>query len=184
VSLAEQQTTGAEVDRERPVSPTSNNTARPRASSRSSAGQPSEHASTARVASTAGEISVPPLTVKPIDSLAPANDLAISTPSSVAFRRIYQSGDSNVVEPILVHPYLPELAAGVPEDRLGVLELVIDVNGAVESVRLRTPANRYRERWWVFAAKSWQFQPASKDGRPVRFRKRIPITDLNLLEPQ
>jgi len=67
---------------------------------------------------------------------------------------------------------------------LGVLELVVDERGAVESVHLNSPANRYRERWWVFAAKQWQFQPASKNGKAVRFLKRILLTDLNVLEPQ
>jgi hypothetical protein len=28
----------------------------------------------------------------------------------------------------------------------------------------------------VSAAKSWRFQPATKDGRPVRFRARVRIT--------
>ena len=54
----------------------------------------------------------------------------------------------------------------------------------METVHLRSPGNRYRERWWVFAAKQWVFQPALKDGKPVRFLKRIPLTDLNMLEPQ
>ena len=46
------------------------------------------------------------------------------------------------------------------------------------------PGRCYREAWWVFASKSWQFRPAMKDGKPVRFLKRIALTDLNLAEPQ
>jgi TonB family protein len=64
----------------------------------------------------------------------------------------------------------------MPERTLGVLEILVDPTGHVESVRLRSPGNRYRERWWVFAAKNWEFKPAFKDGQPVRFLKRITIT--------
>jgi hypothetical protein len=98
---------------------------------------------------------------------------------------IYTSDDRAVVEPQLIRPYLPfRPRAGTPPDALGVLELVIDTHGAVESVHLNSPDNRYRERWWVFAAKNWQFRPAMKNGVPVRFLQRIPLTDLNMLEPQ
>jgi hypothetical protein len=61
---------------------------------------------------------------------------------------------------------------------------MIDTHGEVETVHLYSPGNRYRDRWWLFAAKQWQFQPAFKNGTPVRFLKRIPLTDLNVLEPQ
>jgi hypothetical protein len=98
---------------------------------------------------------------------------------------IYTSDDASIVEPVLVHPYLPFRAhPGTPPDKLGVLELVVDTHGAVESVHLNSPDNRYRERWWMFSAKTWRFRPATKNGRAVRFLKRIPLTDLNLLEPQ
>jgi hypothetical protein len=98
---------------------------------------------------------------------------------------IYTSDDRAVVEPQLIRPYLPfRPRVGTPPDALGVLELVIDTHGAVESVHLNSPDNRYRERWWVFAAKNWQFRPAMKNGVPVRFLQRIPLTDLNMLEPQ
>lgn len=112
-----------------------------------------------------------------------------STPRSVGTPAVepplYHSGDPDVIAPVLIRPQLPTRPRGpVPADLVGVLELVIDENGGVESVRLNSPANRYRDRWWVFAAKGWRFRPAFKDGRPVRFVTRIPITDLNLNEPQ
>jgi hypothetical protein len=112
-------------------------------------------------------------------SAAEAPPIPIPQPS------IFTNDDSTVVEPQLIRPYLPFRAhTGTPPDALGVLELVVDAHGAVESVHLNSPDNRYRERWWVFAAKNWQFRPAMKNGTPVRFLKRIPLTDLNMLEPQ
>src|SRR5262245_3829787 len=99
--------------------------------------------------------------------------------------RIYTSGDPGVIAPVLIRPYLPGLTEqSTVGTRLGVLEFIVDPTGAVESVRLRSPENRYRERWWLFVAKNWQFQPAYKDGRPVRFLTLIPLTDARLTEPQ
>ena len=98
---------------------------------------------------------------------------------------IYTTDDASVIEPVLIKPYLPRLPRpGITADKFGVLEVVVDTQGRVESVHLKDPSNRYRDRWWVFASKSWQFRPALKDGRPVRFLKRIALTDLDLTEPQ
>jgi hypothetical protein len=99
--------------------------------------------------------------------------------------RIYTSADPGVMAPVLIRPYLPGLTEqSTVGTRLGVLEVVVDTTGAVESVRLRSPENRYRERWWLFVAKNWQFRPAYKDGQPVRFLTLIPLTDARLTDPQ
>jgi hypothetical protein len=65
-----------------------------------------------------------------------------------------------------------------------VLKLVVNGRGAVESVRLQSPSNRYHDRFWVSVAKTWRFQPALKDGHPVKFLKSIVITDPPLSDPQ
>ncbi len=131
----------------------------------------------ARTGASPGNLEPPQLRLE----LSAAEAPPISTPQP----SIFTIDDSTVVEPQLIRPYLPFRAhTGTPPDALGVLELVVDTQGAVESVHLNSPDNRYRERWWVFAAKNWQFRPAMKNGTPVRFLKRIPLTDLNMLEPQ
>jgi hypothetical protein len=99
--------------------------------------------------------------------------------------RIFTSADPGVIAPVLIRPYLPGLTEqSTVGTRLGVLEVVVDTTGAVESVRLRSPENRYRERWWLFVAKNWQFRAAYKDGQPVRFLTLIPLTDARLTDPQ
>jgi hypothetical protein len=91
--------------------------------------------------------------------------------------RVFTAADSGVVAPILVKPHLPaEPPSDVPPWEVGTLELTVATSGAVEHVRLISPYNRYRERMLVAAAKAWLFQPATKDGRPVRFRTRIRVT--------
>jgi len=99
--------------------------------------------------------------------------------------RVYDASDDGIVEPVPLRNYFPEQPApATTGTQMGVLELVIDARGAVETVRLVSPGNRYRERWWVSAAKAWRFHPALKDGHPVKFRAQIVITDLRLSEPQ
>jgi TonB family protein len=98
---------------------------------------------------------------------------------------IYTSADEGVTEPVPVRPYLPErVATGMAEGTSAVLELVVDSRGAVESVHLRSPNNHYRDRWWVSVAKNWQFRPALKDGQPVKFLKRVVISDATIGDPQ
>lgn len=99
---------------------------------------------------------------------------------------IYAAGDAGVTEPVPIHVTLAHAdAAGSSNPDVGVLAMVIDAQGAVESVRLISPNNRYRDRWWVSVAKTWRFRPALKDDQPVRFLKRFVIADTSLAaDPQ
>jgi hypothetical protein len=66
-----------------------------------------------------------------------------------------------------------------PESTTGpaasAFELVVGRGGEVERVRLLSPGNRLRDKMLLAAAKAWQFQPALKDGRPVRYRLTIRV---------
>jgi TonB family protein len=91
--------------------------------------------------------------------------------------RVFTSGDPQVTPAVLIRPHLPEQPPpGVPDEQVGTLEFVVAESGAVEHVHLISPANRYQERMLVAAAKTWQFQPAMREGQPVRFRIRIRVT--------
>ena len=91
--------------------------------------------------------------------------------------QVFQAGDPQVTPAVLIRPHLPDNPPpDVPEEHIGTLEFVVTESGAVEHVHLVSPANRYQERMLVAAAKTWQFRPATRDGRPVRFRTRIRVT--------
>jgi hypothetical protein len=110
--------------------------------------------------------------------------LSRATLSAMTGGRVYSSSDEGVTEPVALRLYLADPAPETPPSRLGVLMLVVNGEGAVESVRLQSPSNRYHDRFWVSAAKTWRFKPALKDGQPVKFLKRIIITEPPLSDPQ
>jgi periplasmic protein TonB len=91
--------------------------------------------------------------------------------------RVYTSADPDVTPAALLRPHLPsEPPSTVSPDDIGTLELMVTETGRVTHVRLISATVRYQERMLVAAAKTWRFQPAMKDGRPVRFRARVRIT--------
>jgi hypothetical protein len=129
-----------------------------------------------------GELSPP---VAELRSLASDYSvLSRATLSAITGGPVYRSGDEGVTEPVAVRQYLPDPPPKMPPGRLGVLFLVVDGQGAVESVRLESPSNRYHDRFWLSAAKTWRFKPAVRDGQPVKFLKRIVITEPPLSDPQ
>jgi hypothetical protein len=58
-----------------------------------------------------------------------------------------------------------------------VIDLVITRSGKVESVKLRRAPTTISDSMLLAmslsAAKTWRFDPATKDGQPVRYRKSI-----------
>jgi hypothetical protein len=50
------------------------------------------------------------------------------------------------------------------------MEVIVSEQGMVERARLVTPAKRMPDMMILSSAKVWEFSPALKDGRPVRYR--------------
>jgi hypothetical protein len=73
-----------------------------------------------------------------------------------------------------VRPQLPrQLPSNVDRDTLGRIDLIIAEDGTVESVQLLGNRHTVRESMMLSAAKAWEFKPALKDGRPVKYRKTV-----------
>ena len=89
---------------------------------------------------------------------------------------IYAQEDKNVVPPVAVTQEMPPFTGKVPFDRIGVLEIVIDANGSVESATMVQPSEALYDRRLLAAAKNWVYRPARIDGAPVKYRRRIQIT--------
>jgi hypothetical protein len=89
---------------------------------------------------------------------------------------IYGPGSQGVVPPRPLSRQFPLSGpVEVPPHRIGTLEMIIGKAGDVEFVKLHTPLNRYHERMVVSAAKAWRYTPATKAGKPVRFRVTVRI---------
>jgi hypothetical protein len=119
----------------------------------------------------------PPAPPKPEPPPPPPVVVAAAEPAVPAAPRIYQATDKGVVPPITVRQNLPPFpsTAAVPKQAQGVLEVIIDETGAVEQVLMRVPLNAAYDRQALLAAKSWLYQPAMMNGKPVKFRKAVQI---------
>ena len=107
----------------------------------------------------------------------PEPDAATSPAPEPANPTVYTSADADVTPAALLRPHLPsQPPSSMPLDDVGTLELMVTEAGRVAHVKLVSTSNRYQERMLVAAAKTWRFQPAMKDGSPVRFRLRLRIT--------
>jgi hypothetical protein len=81
------------------------------------------------------------------------------------------AGDLGVIPPLPRGRQLPASGpSGISSGLVGQLELLVGRDGEVEAVKLHTPLNRFHERMIVSAAKAWKYEPATKDGKSVRFR--------------
>ena len=90
---------------------------------------------------------------------------------------IYSKSDSEVTPPQQVYPALPaEPPTASMKRALTVVDLVIAPDGLVERVHLRTPPRDIHEFMLLSAAKAWRFEPALRDGRPVRFLHSVALT--------
>jgi hypothetical protein len=114
----------------------------------------------------------PPVPVVPMAVQAPPPQVAAAPRQPV----IYSQEDKNVMPPVMVRQDIPQYPGRVTFDRAGVLEVVIDINGAVESATMLEGVEALYNRLLLNAAKNWMYQPARLDGAPVKYRKRIQIT--------
>jgi hypothetical protein len=115
----------------------------------------------------------PPVPVVPITVPTPPAAPAAAPPRQPA---VYTQDDKNVMPPVMVRQDFPQYPGRVTFDRTGVIEVVIDINGAVESATMLEGVEALYNRLLLAAAKSWMYQPARLDGSPVKYRKRIQVT--------
>lgn len=120
--------------------------------------------------------------VPPAPSAPPA-PVAMSLAPEIAQRpatpAIYGSEDAGVVAPIDITRTLPRWT---PEHgqlasitRRGLLEIVIDERGGVESARLSRPIFPSYDTALLEATRTWRFKPATRNGAPVKYRKVLEI---------
>jgi protein TonB len=92
--------------------------------------------------------------------------------------RIYGPTDTDVIPPVAIRQDIPRwpasyLPAGSPD---GVVEVVVDETGAVESAAIRQPLNKFYDSQLLEAARKWRYQPAMKGGQAVKYRRLVKIS--------
>ena len=110
----------------------------------------------------------------------PAPASAASAPSSAASAasraaEIFTSDTRGVVEPVAVRQEMPPYPGRVTSDITGIVEVIIDETGKVESASMLQSIDPRYNRLVLSAAKTWVYKPARRDGAPVKYRKRIQI---------
>jgi hypothetical protein len=106
--------------------------------------------------------------------------LQASIPEPIIDSRVYGPDDRGVAAPVAVYPHLPTaLPEGVSTSQLARIQLVIAQDGLVEAVKLLpgTSPVSVTEAMLLSAAKAWRFSPAIKDGRTVRYRKTVFLSE-------
>jgi hypothetical protein len=109
----------------------------------------------------------PPLPSAPVAPAPP--------PAAPRVAKIYNASDVSVVPPITLSQQIPPFRGQVREAQIGIIEVVIDAMGGVESVTMIAPINPQYDRQAIAAARLWQYQPARLDGVPVKYVKRIQV---------
>jgi protein TonB len=90
--------------------------------------------------------------------------------------RIYSPSDTDVVPPATVRQDVPPYPGRVLVGGSLMMDVIIDTDGSVESAMMGGPPNPAYDRLLLQAAKAWQYRPATLNGKPVKYRKRIQLT--------
>ena len=105
---------------------------------------------------------------------APAPQAAPPSAAS-AGPRIYTASDPNVIPPIVILQQLPPYPGRLLTGHSGVIELLIDQTGAVESAVMRQSVTSQYDALALNAAKGWRYRPATLNGVAVKYRKAVQI---------
>jgi TonB family protein len=107
----------------------------------------------------------------------------VSTLAAVSRPAVYGIDDKSVVPPVEVSAAMPRYAPPATFARQtyrGLLVVVIDEQGHVESAALPKPIMPAYDDNLLSAAKRWRFRPATRDGIAVKYQRVLEI----VLRPQ
>ena len=81
-------------------------------------------------------------------------------------------------KPRVVHQPAPVLSRQVRQKSPGTVYVifVVDQSGRVESPTVQQSSDPVLESAALSAVRQWRFEPGKRNGKPVRFRMRVPIT--------
>jgi hypothetical protein len=131
---------------------------------------------------------VPPAAPTPPPSTAiavkPSPPAAAAAPSTAAvqakLKGVYGPEDLDVTPPEIINQRLPRWtppnAALAGKVFRGSVEVIIGENGLVESGVISQPTFPTYDAELLRAARQWSYSPATRQGKPVKYRKLINVT--------
>jgi protein TonB len=91
--------------------------------------------------------------------------------------RIYTGDEAGVQQPVAIAQELPRFPGTVrPGGVTGIVEVLIGEAGSVESAVMLASTVPAYDKMLLNAASRWLYYPATVNGKPVKFRKRIQVT--------
>ncbi len=114
----------------------------------------------------------------PAGARSAAPEPSAAAPPATDAARAYRIGDEGVTPPLTLQQRLPSMpqqlqAIARAVHARGILEVVIDETGRVVDTTIRQSLNVTYDPLVLRSAREWKYQPAVKDGVPVRFIKTI-----------
>jgi hypothetical protein len=91
-------------------------------------------------------------------------------------KAVYSVEDRDVMPPVAMQQRVPKYPANVTRPLQGVVQFVIDETGAVQTATMPVSIDMSYDGMVISAAKKWQYQPATLDGKPVKYLKRLTIS--------
>ena len=116
------------------------------------------------------------LSVKLIPPPPAPTPVAPVAPPPVVLKAFYTADDRDATAPVALKQKLPSYQGKLLAPMMGMLEFLVSEDGTVENAVMRVPVDAVYDKQAVAAAKNWQYQPATVDGKPVKFLKRLSIS--------
>jgi hypothetical protein len=108
---------------------------------------------------------------------APAPPPPAAVVAAPVIKSVYVGTEPGLTPAAVVRQVLPAFPRDLMGSRRdGVLEVIIDEQGSVESAVMRGPIHPRYDQLVMTAAKSWKYQPAMLGRIPVKYRKLINIS--------
>jgi TonB family protein len=90
--------------------------------------------------------------------------------------RIFTAIELNVNPPEILRQDFPSYPHDGGTLAQGIVEIVIDETGLVESAIVQSSMSKRYDKLIVAASRNWRYKPATLDGEPIKFRKVISIS--------
>jgi TonB family protein len=117
----------------------------------------------------------PPLPAAPPPATAPAAPMA-EPPAVPTGSRVFTTNDAEVIPPTVIRQDLPTYPGQVLIPKQGMIEVIIDEGGNVESALMRISVSPAYDQMALAAVRSWHYRPATLNGLPVKYRKAVQVT--------